>query len=55
MKNIINEGKEILKRLDSALNSENLDKVLEEDNNLKNLIEKWKKLGKMDNLKSKSK
>jgi hypothetical protein len=55
MKKIINEGKEILKRLDTALNSENLEKVLEEDNNLKILIDKWKKLGKMDNPKNNNK
>jgi len=54
MKKIINEGKEILKRLDSALNSENLEKVLEEDKNLKMMIDNWKKLSKITKTKGSS-
>jgi predicted GIY-YIG superfamily endonuclease len=53
MKRIINEGKAILKRLNNALDSEDVNKAIEEDDNLKELIKKWKKRISEENPKKK--
>jgi hypothetical protein len=41
---MINESKETLKRLDAALNAEDIQPTLLKDNAINELINRWKKL-----------